>query len=86
MMEATIIPGVNKDGVPSLGCQGTRIEVFPGMPLHGVTSITLVARVGDVWRAHVECLVRVQPIKARVRLKLPRPARYYRRGGRAIWR
>jgi hypothetical protein len=85
-MYATIIPGKDERGSPKLTTQGTQVEVAPGIVLHGVIGITLDAQVGGMWRAYVECNVRVQPIKARISIRTPRPARYYRRGGRAIWR
>lgn len=85
-MYATIIPGKDERGSPKLTTQGTQVEVAPGIVLHGVTQIDLHASVGGMWQATIHCNVRVQPIKARIRIRTPRPARYYRRGGRAIWR
>lgn len=85
-MYATIIPGKDERGNPKLTTLGTQVEVAPGVTLHGVTYINLRAEVGGLWSATVHCAVRVQPIKARIRIRTPRPARYYRRGGRAIWR
>lgn len=85
-MLAIIVPGTTQGGEPTPNCMGTRVEVAPGVALNGVTSINLRAEVGGLWTADVQCLVHVQPIHARVRLRLPKPARYYRRAGRAIWR
>lgn len=87
-MYATIIPPSLPRGssAPSALTQGTRVEVAPGIILQGVTKIELRATVDDLWRATIECYVRIQPMKARVQIKLPRPARFYRRGGRAVGR
>ena len=85
-MYAIIIPGKDKDGNPSLSPMGTQVEVAPGVYLHGVTYINLRAEVGGLWTATIHANVCVQPIKARITIRTPRPARYYRRGGRAIWR
>lgn len=86
VMHATIIPGQDKTGKACLATHGTQIEVAPGVYLRGVTRIQLDAQVGGMWTATVECLTHVQPIKARITLQLPKPARYYRRGGRAVGR
>ena len=37
--------------------QGTQVVMPGGAPVAGVTSITLVCAVNDVWRAQIECYV-----------------------------
>lgn len=85
-MYATIIPDVNEHGQPLLCTQGTKVSVAPDSYLHGITGITLSASLNGMWSAVITCNVFVQPIKARIQLKLPRPARYYRVGGPAVHR
>jgi hypothetical protein len=86
MQMAVIKPAVDKHGEPSAHTMGTHVEIAPGVYLHHVTRIELLARVDSLWQATIQCDVRLQPIKATLRLRLPRPGRYYRRGGRAIWK
>ena len=83
-MNAVIFPGLDANGEPQLSTMGTRVMLAPDIQLRGITRIELLAEVDGLWRATIECDVRLQPIKARVQLRLPRPARYYRRGGRAV--
>lgn len=53
-----IVPRKNADGSDSVLCNGTQVLLQDGTEVPGVTRITLVAEVGGVWRATLECIVR----------------------------
>lgn len=55
----TIIPPPADEGRGFTRTQGTKVLV-DGQELKGVTRVVLVAEVGDVWRARIECMAHVQ--------------------------
>lgn len=61
-MLARIIPN-EASGDELSRTQGTKVMVGD-QPLRGVTKITLVAGVDDVWRATIECMVQPTDIAA----------------------
>lgn len=55
----TIIPPPAEECSGLTRTQGTKLLV-DGQELKGVTRVVLVAEVGDVWRARIECMAHVQ--------------------------
>lgn len=52
------------DAQGAQGTMGTQVICPDGTAIPGVTSITLIARVNDVWRAQIECIVAPPEISA----------------------
>lgn len=61
---AKIVPAPSDDGCPQI-TQGTKVLV-DGKELGGITKLTLVATPDDVWRATIECIVRVPEVAAMI--------------------
>lgn len=43
---------------------GTKVYAEDGTQIRGITGITLTAEVGGIWRAKIECMVRVGEMTA----------------------
>lgn len=60
-MDTTLL--IIKPPEASLGmatkAHGTRVVTFNGADVGGVTSIELIAKPNDVWRARIDCLVSI---------------------------
>lgn len=59
----TILPPLSQEpGSPQL-CQGTKVMLSDGSELTGVTSVTLTASAGGVWKATITLLPKIiQPV------------------------
>lgn len=72
MGTVTIVPAVPDEGSGLTRTQGTKVLV-DGHELKGVTRVVLVAEVGDVWRAHIECYAQMQVMPGMLVEVLERP-------------
>jgi hypothetical protein len=59
-----IVPPEAKPGLP-MGAQGTKVLTEDGTEVGCVTAIRLEAKVGDIWRAQIDCFAQVGVITAR---------------------
>lgn len=55
----TIIPPIDRNPTGPMMTRGTIVRTADGKPVSGVTRIELIAELNDVWRAKIECHVRL---------------------------
>lgn len=55
-------PAPSESGI--VKASGTKVYAADGTEIQGITSITLTAKVGDIWRATIECMVTVGEMTA----------------------
>lgn len=67
---ATIIPYVCGDGVQKT--QGTKVVLADGVELTQVTGIVLTCKMNDLWRAQIDCMVRMTPVTASAVIVFPK--------------
>lgn len=81
---ATIVPPELGDGEWYAKTQGTKVVLEDGSVLSGVTKITLVAVTDDIWRAVIECNVKIQAVKVDAEI-MPSPITVMIRNRPAWW-
>lgn len=59
-----IVPAPPREGCIAHSTMGTQVLTPEGAPVPGITKVTLIAEVGEPWRAVIECMVEPPDVTA----------------------